>query len=142
MSVSALHLVPGEVLPSLSGGPFKVVLVASSPVPEDWRDIVSDWLIESHCLYFMATGVECETWHDCLDWANLKACEFHKIPQESFVMTTWHADEPLSEVLWFAYAAAVHPVVSLEETLLISVGEQPPSVDLLALYHSVAEEAN
>ncbi|MFM1977292.1 MAG: hypothetical protein RL145_2138 [Pseudomonadota bacterium] len=138
MSVSALHLVPGEALPPRSGRPFKAVLVATSPVPEGWRKIVSDWLIESGCLYFMATGVECETWHDCLDWANLNACDGHEIPQESFVMTTWHADEPLSEVLWFAYAAAEHPVVSLEETLLISVGEQPPSLDVLALYHSVA----
>ena len=138
MSVSAIHLVPGEALPPLSGRPFKSVLVATSAVPVGWRKIVSDWLIESRCLYFMATGVECETWHDCLDWANLKARHVHEIPQESFVMTTWHADEPLSEVLWFAYAVAEHPAVNLEETLLISVGEQPPSLDVLALYHSVA----
>jgi hypothetical protein len=142
MSVSALHLFPGQVLPPLSGRPFKAVLVASNSVPGEWRDLVAEWLIESRCLYFVATGVECETWHDCLDWANLKAFEFREIPTESFVITTWHADETLEEVLSFAYAAAEHPAVSLEETLLISVGGQPPSLDLLALYHSVAEEAN
>jgi len=138
MSVSALHLVPGEALPPLSGCPFKAVLVATSPVPEEWRNLVCEWLIESRCLFFMATGVECETWHDCLDWANVKAFDGREIPQESVVYTTRHTDEPLSEVLSFAFEVAEHPVVSLEETLLISVGEQPPSLDLLALYHSVA----
>ncbi len=142
MSVSALHLFPGQVLPPLSGRSFKAVLVASNSVPGEWRDIVAEWLIESRCLYLVATGVECETWHDCLDWANLKAFEFREVPPESFVMTTWHADETLEEVLSFAYAATDHPAVSLEETLLISVGEKPPSLDLLALYHTVAAQAN
>jgi hypothetical protein len=76
-------------------------------------------------LYFMAWGKACEAWHDSVDWANLEVFNYGEIPDERFILTTWHDKEPLSEVLWFAGQCARHPDVSLTETVLLHLADEP-----------------
>jgi hypothetical protein len=71
----------------------------------------------------LAWGVECSSWDDSVDLANLEAYDFGEIPEESDVMTTWHDDEPLREVFWFAKNSAEHPTVGIENTLILHLGE-------------------
>ena len=68
----------------------------------DWQDEVSRWLVDSGCLYMMAWGPRCSSWDDSVDWANIGSFGDEEIPDAAFVMTTWHDDEPLDEVFWFA----------------------------------------
>jgi hypothetical protein len=102
MDVDYLHLSPGSVPPSLKGGPFKALLVLEQATADDWRDRVSGWLVEAGCLYVMAWGVDCEVWHDAVDWVRIRAAEGKETPDDRFVMTTWHSDESLAETFWFA----------------------------------------
>jgi hypothetical protein len=52
----------------------------------------ADTVLESGCAYFCAWGPGCERAHDIFDAQCLFA---------SPIMTTWHAEEPLDEALWF-----------------------------------------
>ena len=130
-----VHLVPGSALPLLDAPPpFLAVVVAEQSVPPDWQSQVSDWLLQSGCLYMMAWGQDCSSWDDSVDLANLSAFEFGDIPEDQFVMTTWHADEPLKDVFWFAKNSASHPTVELQGTVLVHVAGSANKQALLRAY--------
>ncbi|HZF95897.1 MAG TPA: hypothetical protein VEZ20_13620, partial [Allosphingosinicella sp.] len=129
-----LHLPPGREPPALTCGPFRAAIVSEAEAPQEWRARIAEWLVKSGCLHVVAWGAECETWHDTVDWANLEAFAFGDIPDDSFVMTTWHADEPLSEALWFAGQCAFHPDVELAETIILHVAEAAGKAGMLERY--------
>jgi hypothetical protein len=55
-------------------------------------------------------------------------------------MTTWHADELLSEALWFAAHAASHPTVSLDQTVLIHISPTERSAELIDAFERAKTE--
>lgn len=119
--VSYLHLPAGQKPPDLeTTEPFRAVIVVEQAVDDEWRDAVSDWLVESCCLYMVAWGQDCAAWDDSVGWSSIAASG----PDTSdgrFVMTTWHADETLAEAFWFAANCAFHPTMALDQTLIIHV---------------------
>ena len=134
-SVAYLHLKPGAELPELSPSkPVRMVVVVEAEVSPDWQSIVSNWIVGSGCLYMMAWGVECSSWDDSVDIANLEEFKFGEIPEDRFVMTTWHADEPLAEVFWFSKNNAFHPTVELQRTVLLHISAENREHELLAAY--------
>ena len=134
MSVHYVHLRPEEVLPSLAGDPFIAAIVAENCVSEVWRERVTECLVQSGCLYAVAWGVDCEEWHDSVDAANLREFDYGDIPDDRFVMTTWHSKEPLSEALWFAGQCAYHPTVELDRTIIVHVSAEPREAEMLQAY--------
>ena len=96
-----------------------------------WQDEVSDWLVGSGCLYMMAWGPGCRSWDDSVDWANLTAFDFADIPDDRFVMTTWHENEPLEEVFWFAGFCAFHGDVDLRSTIIVHVASRDLGDEML-----------
>jgi hypothetical protein len=137
MTVSYLHLAPRCELPPIGlAGPFKAVLVLEQAVPDDWQDRVSEWLVRSGCLYMMAWGTECSSWDDSVDWANLRVAAVDDIPDDQFVMTTWHDNESLAETFWFAGHAACHPTVALDEVAIIDIGPTNREADLTGGYRA------
>lgn len=141
MSVTCLHLAPGDVPPTLDGpSPFRAVFVVDQAVDADWRDRVCEWLVRAGCLYAVTWGEACEAWHDSIDWAHLEAWNFAEIPEDRCMTTTWHADEPLSEAFWFAAMCAYHPTVELERTLIVHVGPECREAALLQAYEDAQRE--
>lgn len=134
MKLDYLHLRPGDTPPLAVGRPYRAVLIAEQDASQSWRDQVASWLVESGCLYFLAWGIDCEAWHDTVDWTVLEVFDFGDIPDERFIMTTWHDKEPLSEALWFAGHCASHPDIDLVETLIIHVAPGEQRVSALQLY--------
>ena len=61
------------------------------------------------------------------------------MPDDRFVMTTWHADEPLEEAMWFCQNCAEHPDVPLSRTLILHIAESPDKHRLLTQYAASAE---
>jgi len=93
----------GNTLPDVSDlRPFKAIVVVEDHPSREWQTRASKWLVDSGCLYMMAWGEDCRSWDDSADWANLEAFDFDDIPDDEFVMTTWHDDETLEEVFQFA----------------------------------------
>ncbi|MEK7342221.1 MAG: hypothetical protein AABZ73_00175 [Pseudomonadota bacterium] len=134
MTLDYLHLSPDDPLPSVEVRPYRAVLISEQAVSEVRRNEVASWLLESGCLYFIAWGIDCEAWHDTVDWRHLEAFDFGDIPDDRFVMTTWHDKEPLSEALWFAGNCASHPDIELSGTVIVHVAREERRVATLELY--------
>ena len=49
-------------------------------------------------------------------------------------MTTWHNDETLESVFWFAGGCAFHPTVELRDTLIIHVAHEDREAEFLRLF--------
>lgn len=135
MPVTYIHLAPDSTaLNGLAEGPSRVVLIAEAQVTPTWQHQVSQWLVERGCVYMMAWGQDCSTWDDSVDMANLEQFDFEPIPEERFVMTTWHEKETLQEVFWFSENCARHPVVEATRTVLLHISAEPREVELLGAY--------
>lgn len=139
MTLNYLHLSPDLPLPAMEARPYRAVLISERSVSEVWRNEVASWLLESGCLYFIAWGIDCEAWHDTVDSSNLEAFDFGDIPDDKFVMTTWHDKEPLSEALWFAGNCASHPDIELFDTVIVHVTHEERRVATLKLYSESQE---
>jgi len=120
--------------------PFKAVVVVADDVTEDWRELVSAWLVREGCLYMMAWGRASSLWDDSVDGANLAAFRFQDIPDEAFVMTTWHEKETLEDVLSFALRAAFHPTVDIERLVIVDISVVERSSEMLALFERVRND--
>jgi hypothetical protein len=139
--VSYLHLLAGQEPPVMqTDRGFLVILLIEQVAEDEWRSRVGDWLVRTECLYLVAWGHDCEQWHDGVDFAALAAFDFGEIPDDAFVMTTWHADELLSEALWFAAHAASHPTVSLDQTVLIHISPTERSAELIDAFERAKTE--
>ena len=135
-TLAYVHLAPGAPPPPLaSQAPFYAILVIEEAVTPEWQAQVSAWLVQSGCLYMMAWGNGCSLWDDSVDMANLEAFDFGDIPANKDVMTTWHENEPLSEVFWFAKNSAFHPTVELEKTVILHISRNPDKDSLTLAYH-------
>jgi len=49
-------------------------------------------------------------------------------------MTTWHADEPLTEVFWFSKHTASHPTIELHHTLLLHISSKDREQEFMQRY--------
>lgn len=129
-----IHLFPGCDLPVLPHRPTRALLVLDLLVDPEWQDLVSRWLIGTGCLYVLAWGEGCSSWDDSVDIANLEDFDYGDIPQKFDVLTTWHADEPLAECMYFAKTWATHFLVEIERTVIVHIGVQARESELLAAY--------
>ena len=116
------HISPNGTLPDVAHlSPFRAVVIVDSAVNSEWQVTVSDWLVQSGCLYMMAWGPDCTTWDDSVDFANMRQFNYGDIPGDRDVFTTWHSNEPLDEVFNFCKRNAIHPVVDLKRTVLLHI---------------------
>ena len=69
-----------------------------------------------------------------VDWTNLEEFDFGDIPDDRFVMTTWHTDEPLSEAMWFAGQCAFHPDIELGDTVILHIASEARKAEMLETY--------
>jgi|GEM_PF-3913677 len=88
-------------------GEYVLLLVISDPAvsPNAQRDI-SCAIVRTGCRYALAFGVACSTWDDSIDLASIEA----QVPDDRFIMTTWHEKEPIEDVVdfwWWKTLSAV-----------------------------------
>lgn len=137
MSAETDYLQLFPELPPASDGPrrpFLALVVIRDEVTPEWQWAISKWLVAAGCLYMCAWGPGCSSWDDSVDYANLEAFSYGEIPEDRFVMTTWHDGEPLEEALWFAKYAAQHPTVPLDLALIVDIARIDHRDDMLALW--------
>lgn len=134
--VEYVHLRAGADLPEFVAAPRRVVVIIEQTVSPEWQDTVSDWIVKSGCLYMMAWGVDCSTWDDSVDYANLAQYDFGEIPEDGFVMTTWHDGERLEEAFSFAVLCAFHPTIELPLVTLLHIAPEPRGQEILARYEA------
>lgn len=131
-------LAPETAPPEISAfDPFRAIVIIERPVSPAWQARISDWLVRSGCLYMMAWGENCSAWDDSVDIANLEQFDFGDIPKDRDVMTTWHTEQSLDEVFFFAKSHASHPVIDLQQTVLIHISTVCKELEFLQTYASV-----
>jgi hypothetical protein len=111
-------------------------------VEEAWQRRVAEWLVASGCLYVIAWGIDCEKWHDCVDRAVIETHNYGEIPDDKFIMTTWHRDESLSEAFWYTEYCASHPDVELSETIIVHISVEARGAEMLRAYADSQVEAD
>lgn len=117
-----LQLRPGGEPPALDHlSPFLAIVLAEEEVDELWQAEISRWLVASGCRYLLAWGKDCEAWHDMVDDAALEAVDYEEVPDEHKVIATWHEDEDVEEVFWFAKHRAAHPSHSFKATVILDI---------------------
>lgn len=116
-----LHLEPESQLPPITNEPTRMVVIVEAEVSPEWQTLVSDWIVRSGCLYIMVWGIECSSWDDSVDWANIDKYGEEPIPDDGFITTTWHSDEPLKEVFGYCKNLTVHSFVDLPRTILLHI---------------------
>ena len=108
--------------------------MVEAEVSSQWQMVVSKWLVQSGCLYSMAWGMRCSSWDDSVDMANIEHFNFEAIPEDKFVMTTWHEDQSLADVFGFCKNHAIHHTVDLRATVLLHISIQERESELMAAY--------
>ena len=139
-----LHLRAGQEMPHLTDArPFKAVLVIEEDVTPAWQALVSEWLVRGGCRYMMAWGKNCSRWDDSVDEANVSVfgSNLEGIPEDDFVMTTWHENESLQDTFWFCEKSAVHPAVQLERTFIIHISHSVRREELFEIFR-IATDRN
>ena len=144
MTHSEVHYVrldPAEdTLPSISQWrPFNAVVVIQAEYSDAWQERVSDWLVASGCLYMMSWGDDCYSWDESVDWANLRQFNHGEIPDEHFVMTSWHDDQPLRDVLGFAGGCSAHLDDPTRHLLIIHLSRQDEEEGMMMLYEKASD---
>lgn len=135
MNIEYVHLKPNDSLPEITGwNPFRAAVLIESEVSEQWQAVVSEWLVNSGCLYMVAWGIRCSSWDDSVDFAALKRFDYGDIPEAEFVMTTWHEGDPLSDVLFYLKNNAIHSVTDTRFTVIVHIASAAREQEMLAAY--------
>jgi hypothetical protein len=130
-----LRLEPEAVLPALDPHrAFLALVIIRDEVTPDWQWAVSKWLVESGCLNMAAWGIECSSWDDSVDFANLEEFSYGDIPEDRFVMTSWHEHDTLDEVIEFVKHSPVHPMIVLTEALIIDISREDHEAEVIAAW--------
>jgi hypothetical protein len=108
-------------LPSVEEfSPYKAVVIVDLDCEQSWQKKVSEWLVSSCCKYMMAWGKDCSSWDDSVDNAFIQLSGWTELPN---LLTTWHDDEPLSEVFEFCKYSAMHEECELDSTLIVHISD-------------------
>ena len=129
-----IHLPTGSHPPEIKFSPNRIILIIEQDVSPAWQAKVSKWIVDSGCLFMMAWGKDCSSWDESVDDANLEDFEYGEIPEDRFVLTTWHDNEPIEEAFWFCRFAAFHPEIELPSAYIVHISEAAREQDLLQAY--------
>lgn len=85
------------------GAPFVTIVVACDPRITPGEQVgISMQLVANDCRYVLAWGINSSTWDDSVDMAFIGSDPEFNPPVERLVMTTWHDDETIDDVVSFA----------------------------------------
>lgn len=131
-----VHLPPGGAFPELAYSRSRVMVVVDAEVSPEWQGQASRWIIDIGCMYMLAWGIDCTSWDDSVDHAHLEKYDYdyEQIPQDDFVITTWHPDQPLAEAFFFAKENAAHPDFELNRTIILDISRDDRSARIIREY--------
>jgi hypothetical protein len=98
VSITRSVKAPHRYVTPFNDGEYVLLLVICDPdIPADVQDAISDQIVKTGCRYALCFGFGCSTWDTSIDSSSLRA----NTPDERFIMTTWHDDEPIEDVVDF-----------------------------------------
>ena len=120
-------------------GAFRCLILIEREVSASDRNTISRKLVDAGCLYAMAWGIDCSLWDDSIDWANLEDFSYGDIPDDRFVMTTWHKGDSLGEVFYFAKFNSLigYNDQNLEELLILDLVQENREAQVRQMYDQI-----
>lgn len=115
---------------------FRCVILIERAVDAAERAEVSRRLVKAGCLYAMAWGIDCSLWDDSIDEANIATFFPKSVPADQFVMTTWHSEETIDDVFFYAKHNALLSYDDLElvDLLVLDIGRFPREDEIREAY--------
>lgn len=138
MSKLIYHRLKLNDLPKLDDteSKFRLILVSDTTSPYEWKKAVADLLVNGGCGFAACWGVDCKEWHDAIDDANIDQFPEQDIPDEAFIMTSWHDDETIDEAFWFGKYCARSDSFDMHETVILHHGQIDRENELLELFEA------
>ncbi len=137
MSTSYIAIKPNELLQFEAPAPiFKCGIISDFDTDNAFKNAITKRLYDLGCLYFCAWGHECEDWHDTIDWNILEKHDYNDIPDDQFCLTTWHDNQPLTDML-FCLKILSHTYLEgdiIEDALLIHITNTPDEENIVEQY--------
>lgn len=126
---------------------FALMLWANEPaVSREVRNALCDQIVQTKCYYAVCGGESCEIWHDTIDEAHVMSDPNFRPPDEKFMMTSWHDQEPPSEVFWFLlhctnYLEERGPAPEIQRFLILFVGtNESAKLEIVAAMNKEIDE--
>lgn len=118
---------------------YALLLVIASPwVSEVQRDRITSDIVSSPCQYALTFGHDCKVWHDVID----ETCVGGGAPEDRFLMTTWHDDEPIEDVIHFLWWNTFYEDFESERLAVVIIGvdfELESAIRVCLAYHQKQE---
>lgn len=98
---------------------YALLLVIASPlVSVAQRHKITSVIVDSRCQYALTFGHDCEVWHDVID----ETCVGDGTGDERFLMTSWHDDEPIEDVIDFLWRNTSYEEFASERLAVVIIG--------------------
>ena len=82
------------------GEQFVLMLVVNdTTISDDEQATLSKEIVQQGCRYAVCTGFKCSSWDESIDLAVISTDPDFNPPDDRVVMTTWHQDEPIPDVV-------------------------------------------
>ena len=91
--------------------------------PEEQRAL-SEQIVASGCRFAVCAGYRCSTWDDSIDLAYLATDATFEPPDETFVMTTWHENDSLDDIVLYGLAFTSFDDHDFRRYLIQSIGSR------------------
>ena len=78
-----------------------LLLVADESITQEEQVALSSEFVRQGCRYAVCAGHSCSSWDDSIDCAFLETDPQYSPPDDKFVMTSWHEDEPIDDIANF-----------------------------------------
>ena len=99
--------------------PFACLIYSNQQnVTRDEMSSVANLLINSGCRYAVCAGLNCLDWHDSIDITDT----IHDPTLQNFIMSTWHENESVEDVVWFWLNLTDFDDVAFENYLALLIG--------------------
>ena len=102
-----------------------LLVVNDTTITPNEQAHTSDQLVGSSCRYAVCTGHQCSSWDDSIDMAFIESDPNFDPPDERFVMTTWHEDEPIEDLVEYLRWSTVFDDFVPKNFLVLFLGESP-----------------
>ena len=106
--------------------PFVTIVFACDPeINADEQANISAQLVSRDCRYVLAWGINASSWDDSVDWAFISTDPNFDPPRERHVMTTWHDNETIDDVVSFALMNTNFDSHEFHDYLALMIGNSP-----------------
>ena len=121
---------PYNLSDSFDGEPFVCIIFNNDKIISSGdQQLISEKLVSLNCRYAVCAGCDCSSWDDSIDFAYISTDENYDPPEDTLVMTTWHEDESVSEVMFFGLNCTHFDDHDFKKYLVLFVGQRDGLLD-------------